>query len=147
MKWRFDRAATRKAPDARMGHQCPISRRTNTTTENPLSRGRFLRPRAVSQAAVSLSRCEQSPVALRRNVSLGSDTGWLSESQQPAAALAFLTTCATVLVTTIVLKCTARAIGNIATVGTTDMPAQPHATKEVTESTRQHTGCESSECA
>lgn len=103
------RSGDRKPPDARMGHQCPISRRMNTATENLFSHVRFLRPQAVSQAAVSLSRCVQSPVALRRNVSLGTAAGWLSESQQPEAALAFLAIDATVLVTTICVECIARA--------------------------------------
>ena len=147
MKWRFDGAAKRKPPDARMGHQCPISRRTNTATENPLSHGRFLRPRAVSQAAVSLSRCEQSPVAPQRNVSLGTDTGWLSESQQPEAALAFLAISATVLVTTIDLECTGRAIEIIGTVGTTEKRAQPVTGKDVAHTARLRLRNGFSDCA
>jgi hypothetical protein len=130
-----------------MGHRCPISRRTNTATENPLSHRRFLRPRAVSQAAFSLSRCEQSPIAPQRNVSLGTDTGWLSESQQPEAALAFLAIDATVLVTTIDLECTARAIGVVGTVGTTEKRAQPLAGKDVADTTRLWLKSIFSQCA
>ena len=111
-------SVNQESPDARVGLHCPISRRTNTTTESPLSR------LAVSQAAVSLSRCEQSRTAPQRNVSLGTDTGWLFEIQQPASALAFLTTGATVLVTTIELECTTRATGLTGTIDTAGLCPQ-----------------------
>ena len=62
---------------------------------------------------------EQNPVALCRNVSLGTATGWLVEFQQPAAALAPLTIRTTVLVTTIVWRSINRAIRIIVTIRTT----------------------------
>ena len=51
MRCPSDRAKIKGPPDARMEHQCPISRRTNTTTEIPIIRWRFLRPPSPSLAA------------------------------------------------------------------------------------------------
>lgn len=134
-------SVNQESPDARVGLHCPISRRTNTTTENPNQ------SLAVSQAAVSLSRCEQSRTTPQRNVSLGTDTGWLFEIQQPISALAFLTTGATVLVTTIDLECTTRAIGFFGTTGTAGLLAQGSSAKGVMAAAWARQRLEFSECA
>jgi hypothetical protein len=102
---------------------------------------------AVSQAAVSLSRCEQSRTAPQRNVSLGTDTGWLFEIQQPESALAFLTTGATVLVTTIDLECTTRAIEFVGTIGTAGLCAQGIPGKVFTAKARAQRRYGFSDCA
>ena len=88
-----------------------------------ISRWRFLRPPSPSLAA------NKAGLHRKRNVSLGTDAGWLSESQQPTSALAFLTTGATVLVTTIELECTTRAIGFFGTIDTAGLWAQADAGK------------------
>lgn len=63
------------------------------------------------------------PDCTARNVSLGTVTGWLFENQQPASALSFLTTGATVLVTTIDLECTTRTTGFFSTIGSAGLCA------------------------
>ena len=58
----------------------------------------------------------------RERMSLsGTAAGWLSESQQPAAALAFIAFGVTVLVTTIDSECTARANVLTGTIRTTEL--------------------------
>jgi hypothetical protein len=65
-----------------------------------ISRWRFLRPPSPSLAA------NKAGLHRKRMSLSGTDAGWLSESQQPASALAFIAFGVTVLVTTIDLECT-----------------------------------------
>lgn len=65
---------SRDSPEAREGPFSPFSRRTNSATDVMPVAGGF------SSRRLPLSRCEQSPIALRKNVSLGTDPGWLSVS-------------------------------------------------------------------
>jgi len=77
-----------------------------------------------------LARCEQSPIALRRNVSLDAPRLALWK-WQPETVLSFLTTDATVDVTTSDTLCTGRTIRRVGAIVTVDLCGKPFVQQEL----------------